>query len=605
MSFISFSDSKSNFSVSQNIFKMSSFNNNELQFFRCPECFLIPIIKLINEDNEIIIEIKCEKNHIEKIKLKEFYKKTTAINIYDALCYNNNDHNQKDKTSFIYCMECEHFFCPECHGNHIKEHNEKYCNINKFDYQCKIHNQPYLKYCLSCSKNICDKCIEHNEHDVIFINNQIDIDEYRNKINKSIFYLNCIVENFNIYIQKSNKLLEELILNFEKFKTINTYELEICINLIKLVDEYKNSKERVFNYNIIKNLEGLTFNHLNVNNIINITNKNNTLSSIFYFNKFLSNDNNMLQNSILDYNINKLKELELNKDEDYLILSGMKLFNKRIAFNYSNGKLKIYNNTLKNEFSIQLPENEYGYCITQLKDETILVGTNLGNIYSYKINDNTINQINKMQLFDNQIFKILNYEDYILISNEKCLIYTLNVNNINDMSYKNKFDLNHKISNLIFNENKLISFSNYDKIKIKIWDFNINKCNLKKEIDDIRITSIDWLEGVVNIDIAHILILGSKHLILFNISKYEIIHLINLNEEFLSLLNIGNDYILIGGDNKIVGVNINSNKIQVLESLNVFKNTNESNFISKIIDFGNGVFALGSQKGNIALLGYE
>ena len=70
MSFISFSDSKSNFSVSQNIFKMSSFNNNELQFFRCPECFLIPIIKLINEDNEIIIEIKCEKNHIEKIKLK-------------------------------------------------------------------------------------------------------------------------------------------------------------------------------------------------------------------------------------------------------------------------------------------------------------------------------------------------------------------------------------------------------------------------------------------------------------------------------------------------------------------------------------------------------
>ena len=173
------------------------------------------------------------------------------------------------------------------------------------------------------------------------------------------------------------------------------------------------------------------------------------------------------------------------------------------------------------------------------------------------------------------------------------------------MSYKNKFDLNHKISNLIFNENKLISFSNHDKIKIKIWDFNINKCNLKKEIDDIRITSIDWLEGVVNIDIDHILILGSKHLILFNISKYEIIHLIDLNEEFLSLLNIRNDYILIGGDNKIVGVNINSNKIQVLECLNVFKNTNESNFISKIIDCGNGEFALGSQKGNIALLGYE
>ena len=160
----------------------------------------------------------------------------------------------------------------------------------------------------------------------------------------------------------------------------------------------------------------------------------------------------------------------------------------------------------------------------------------------------------------------------ILISNEKCLIYTLNVNNINDMSYKNKFDLNHKISNLIFNENKLISFSNYDKIKIKIWDFNINKCNLKKEIDDIRITSIDWLEGVVNIDIAHILILGSKHLILFNISKYEIIHLINLNEEFLSLLNIGNDYILIGGDNKIVGVNINSNKmfLKILMNLILF-----------------------------------
>ena len=569
---------KNNFSKSSNF----SFYTNQISNFRCLVCSLIPEISLNYNDNtendykdKIQIHYKCENNHEGIIPINDFLLKATDNDIYNALCANNNSHKQKDRTSFIYCIECELFFCPECHQEHKKKkkHN-KFCKINDFDYQCKIHNKSYSKYCLNCSKNICEECLnEHSNHELKNIDNKINIENYINKIKSAEEYNNNVLEIVNGYIKSIQNTLSKLINDLENFKNLNNLEINLCNTLIKIEEDNKENKN--LNYHIINNLNLiLDFNELNINKITIDSNRINEIEYvIFHSTSFLTNFNNfILKSSIFNLSITNLKIIEKNEEENNFILSGIHLYDNRIGFSFTNSKINIYDTNLNKNITITLSEDEYGLCLYQLSNQQLLVGTNLGNIYSFILKKNEYEEKGKFSIIEKRIFKILKHpkNDKLLIVIEGNEIKTLNINNfkIDDENIikDNKIT---KISNAIINNNKLILFSSPENI-IKFWEYSDNI--FKIENKEIQFPCVDWLEGVIIIDDERILVLGNEKLLLININNYQSKE-IDLNEQFISLCYMGNNSILIGGNNKIIqgfidendNINISENIISINE----------------------------------------
>ena len=124
---------------------------------------------------------------------------------------------------------------------------------------------------------------------------------------------------------------------------------------------------------------------------------------------------------------------------------------------------------------------------------------------------------------------------------------------------------------------------------------------MKIENKEIQFPCVDWLEGVIIIDDERILVLGNEKLLLININNYQSKE-IDLNEQFISLCYMGNNSILIGGNNKIIQCFINENNNIEISNNDII--INEGSLITKFIDLGNRKFVIGTQKGKIFKCGF-
>ena len=585
-----------------------NFQNGEFSL-RCLDCSLIPEITLNYNDNtddnkdKIQIVYKCEDNHKGIISINDFINKSINYDIYNILCSNNEKHIQNDRTSFIYCIQCESFFCQECHKQHENIHN-KFCKINEFDYQCKIHNKSYLKYCFDCSKNICEECLnEHLNHNVKNIDNNFNIEKYIDKINKAKEYNKNAIDIVNGYIKYIQDCLRNLINNLENFKDINKIEIDFCNILKRIAEENKGTHN--LNYHIIKNMNLiLNFNELNINKIkINPNRINEIEYVISHSNSFLTNCNNfILKSSILNSSIVNLKIINENKEDNNFILSGIELFDNRIAFSFSNSNINIYDCNLQKNQIIKLSEDEYALCLFQLPNEEFLIGTNLGNIYSFILKNNKYEEKGKFQIVEKRIFKILKHPNIekILIVIEGNEIITFNINNYKIEDDNIKDNKIKKISNAIIHNDKLILFSSPENI-IKFWKYLEKENKFILENNEINFSCVDWLEGVIIIDNERILVLGNEKLLLININNFNNNKEFDLTEQFISLYYMGNNYFLIGGNNKIIQGFIDEN-----DNINISENIisiNEGNLITKFIGLRNENFVIGTKKGKIFKFG--
>ena len=602
------------YSFNNSIFSASSDTPYEkeekLSNFRCfdDDCNLIPEIALNYNDNndyneKIQIFYKCEDNHKGIISINDFINKSINYDIYNILCSNNEKHIQNDRTSFIYCIQCDSFFCPECHKQHENIHN-KFCKINEFDYQCKIHNKSYSKYCFNCSKNICDECLnEHLNHNVKNIDNNFNIEKYIDKINKAKEYNKNAIDIVNGYIKYIQDCLRNLINNLENFKDINKIEIDFCNILKRIAEENKGTHN--LNYHIIKNMNLiLNFNELNINKIkINPNRINEIEYVISHSNSFLTNCNNfILKSSILNSSIANLKIINENKEDNNFILSGIELFDNRIAFSFSNSNINIYDYNLQKNQIIKLSEDEYALCLFQLPNEEFLIGTNLGNIYSFILKNNKYEEKGKFQIIEKRIFKILKHPNIekILIVIEGNEIITFNINNYKIEDDNIKDNKIKKISNAIIHNDKLILFSSPENI-IKFWKYLEKENKFILENNEINFSCVDWLEGVIIIDNERILVLGNEKLLLININNFNNNKEFDLTEQFISLYYMGNNYFLIGGNNKIIQGFIDENdNINISENIISIK---EGNLITKFIGLRNENFVIGTKKGKIFKFG--
>ena len=410
-------------------------------YYRCPTCLKIPQLYLSYDENDnekqinAKIKIKCEKNdenHDENclnMYMDEFLGENGCkFNIFESNCQNcgkNYKNLNISKFEFIYCYECEYFFCPNCHENHKNEH-KKYSTLNKFDYICEKHLENITHFCPICFKNMCPDCKENddkNHLNKIKSINSINIEQYDNKLQEAKKYKETICDIISQYIKEYEQLKRNLIDNFENFKTLNNFEIEICEKLIDFAKVYGNKRDNL-NYFIYQNINTiLNFNHLNVNELTdNIIGEKNMQNRIFYINTFLTNSNNfILKNSNETLSLENAKIEYENKEYKYFILNGIQLYDGRIALGLTNTNVNIYNNELKTDFSIQLKENENALSLYQLLNGEILIGTNFGNIISYYIRNNEFIEHIKMNITDLRIFKIINHPDLKLFYRRRIL----------------------------------------------------------------------------------------------------------------------------------------------------------------------------------------
>ena len=218
--------------------------DNKVNFItRCPECILIPSIKLKFDSNEI--EYQCENKHHNSLKYDKFINESKKHSLNNIQCSKCNN-KKSDDLSFFYCFKCKNFICGNCINEH-KKNNKEHIQfpIENYDGCCKEHNNSYSDYCKDCRKNICSICQKnHLTHNILDLSNIIfdEKDEIINEINK--------IKDINNKINEIQNKINEL---FNKIKNNISNKVDF-VNSLLYTYQYQ-QKYNNLNYYAINNLK--------------------------------------------------------------------------------------------------------------------------------------------------------------------------------------------------------------------------------------------------------------------------------------------------------------------------------------------------------------
>ena len=154
---------------------IQNFLNNK-EIIRCVKCNEIPILIIHPKINKILIicpfhQILCDySNFLLNCKFK------------CPKCFNPGNFKIND---MITCNKC----------NEAVILNNEINNINI----CSTHiNQVYMSFCLTCKKNLCIECNQHNHHYICnFLNSLLNNDQIKfieNSLNKKENLLNNLIK---------------------------------------------------------------------------------------------------------------------------------------------------------------------------------------------------------------------------------------------------------------------------------------------------------------------------------------------------------------------------------------------------------------------------
>ena len=226
---------------------------------RCNLCHEIPIIKEILSSNGVncFITSECLNHHgLFLCPLKDFCDDKSQLDkIKCSVCNSVQDIANSLSKLFIFCKECNNYFCPNCLKDHFKnklaDHHFSY--MNEIDYKCKEHLRHFSFFCDNCKKNLCPLCYQRNhfKHKNIIHFDKIKPTEktYREikyKLEEQKAQIDIIseyLENFiKIITTKVNEYINtiKLALNFN-YKIFNCYNkdrlnYQSIINLEKIID---------------------------------------------------------------------------------------------------------------------------------------------------------------------------------------------------------------------------------------------------------------------------------------------------------------------------------------------------------------------------------
>ena len=579
-------------------------------YYRC-HCNLIPKLKLFYKNNDVFVKYECSKKHNKEIHLTKFYEEF-KYDLKDIQCNKCQTSQEKDKKSFQYCANCDSFYCPKCIQNHDSSHNI-IIPIDKFDFYCQEHNAPFIKYCSKCSKNLCKKCEENedNSHknNIETINMNINIQKYKDQVNKAKSYCNDVVNSVKKYLEEIEKKKNFLLEKFELFKNINKFEIDLCETMITCAEQIRN-KKGLCNYDIIKNVERILnfnkFEHSKINfNMEKISFEN----LISHSTIFLMNINNyILKNTIENSSIENLKEISKNHETRSFILTGTQLFDGRISCSFTNGCINIYNERLEKNLSIVLPEESYSLALYQLPNEQLLAGTSNGTIISYLIKENEYIENGRIKISDDRILKILEHpnKERLIVLFDNGIIKILNIaKSVYEIDESISFNTFHRTVNAIIINETLITISR-DDFLVKFWKYEQNTQKFRRIDHDLKVISCcDWKEGMINVDNERIIVIGEDKATLINISKCIVDDVLDTGDEYISIFKIADNSFLLGGSNSIAQINLIENKLYLSNKTVKKFSELDGNLITKIFDCGNQGILITSARGVLKLYAFE
>ena len=293
------------------------FNN-----FTCPQCNNPAFINIINNDTIIVNNCKFKHNTLD-LTFNEYIQNTFYDEEKCAICKNyENLYGQK----FSICS-CEKKICPLCFAHHDSTH--KAVEYDKRLFKCIEHGKPFLTYCSTCNKNLCQDCEkDHTKHKTFF--------------NKKIMpKANDIVKIVTIAEEVRNvtKLLKN------ELKRLNYIFTGSIKSILNDIEGYSKINDKIFT--TISKMENYE-----------------TIKNILYLYEFNRNQKKYLRDFLNDTFSNKIKrildEYEKKKNELTILYTkdrdNLKLFSKYfVNKNKNNCYLKIKGK--KQEL------NEFYYCL--------------------------------------------------------------------------------------------------------------------------------------------------------------------------------------------------------------------------------------------------
>ena len=219
-------------------------NENDFDSFRCPECLLIPFIKIIFENDKIFIETKCENSHLNKIDINNYLN---TINSKSIKCYFCN----KKKDDLYYWQEEKKFYCTFCKNNIP----DKCISKNKFDSKCKIDLNDYFQFCEKCFKNQCIYCTckhENNDKSRYELISNKEIENIKKNLEKGKDLINEIeIMAKNLY----SNFLKEFENNINEFKEKNRKIILLCSKILDCYIHHMTNKN--INFQLIQNVKNI------------------------------------------------------------------------------------------------------------------------------------------------------------------------------------------------------------------------------------------------------------------------------------------------------------------------------------------------------------
>ena len=236
-----------------------------IKILRCEKCFMLK--KFLIEPNypgtSVLSECDCGFSRVPVLTFTNALKNPEIFIIRCSFC-------KKEAKHTLYCTGCRRTYCNTCKNNHDTKKKTKtshhMIDSFKYDFYCAEHQDDINNaYCMNCSLNICQKCIntkKHNGHIIIMYNKiylrksdeenlgknfELSEEKIQNKINMSKVLLSKIEDK-----EKNNSFKEVVNTSIKNNRAI--------LVLIKYFYQmYARAKHK--NYAIIYNItENIKFN---------------------------------------------------------------------------------------------------------------------------------------------------------------------------------------------------------------------------------------------------------------------------------------------------------------------------------------------------------
>ena len=565
--------------------------------FRCVNCFRIPMIKIVKEEEIPNIEYSCECTLSEKqkskvISIKDFLDNFTQIQLKTMICNMcNHGIGSNNIINMYFCFTCKKPYCDKCitiHKNEKPGHEN--LDINSIDDHCLLHpNEQIVAWSINFKINLCNFCCaDYRDFETIKINDEIiqeeTLNNYKKDINTISTYIftkmkmiqNNMINKCNDQIEKNEiiKLYQENFninqnLFFLALHSINTYQLykdkliypiiqniknscnfnlgKIGFNQNDSINDYKNYLKTVFITNYSKNESLIQFNKDEMDQLIQkflnetlkIGKEEETINETKLYENYVPIINDEIPTPT---NIGKLKCIKsINVSKKNKISALIILHNKRFAIGKGKNIDIIDENELQILITLQGHDSNI-VTLSQLKDDThrLISGDFNNNIKLWLFNDTTYQCVGNIKDKENN-FNILKL---IHLSTDKLVCLTSQSIEIFEKDFpfeKNLLFISDKekdfISLLETKKNLLISSSPKGSLRL----YNQKDLTVIKELNNIYCTSMDALIEVKNDRIA---IGGNKQIYVVNSNNFKL-EKICITEDIVTSLSLLYDNTLL------------------------------------------------------------